>query len=69
MNLIESTTGGCIRYDELTLSPQDGNYRCGICLEAGILDLQISGLEMLQNNGPDAVIDLLAGKWKTPSPR
>lgn len=63
MNLIESTTGGWYSgYDELTLSPQDGITAAEYAWKQAYWTLQISGLEMLQNNGPDAVIDLLAGK-------
>lgn len=63
MNLIESTTGGWYSgYDELTLSPQDGITAAEYAWKQSYWTLQISGLEMLQNSGPDAVIDLLAGK-------
>lgn len=63
MNLISSTTGGWFSgYDELTLSPQDGITAAEYAWKQAYWTLQISGLEMLQNNGPEAVIDLLAGK-------
>ena len=63
MNLIASTTGGWYSgYDTLTLAPQDGITAAEYAWKQSYYTLQISGLEMLQNNGPDAVIDLLAGK-------
>lgn len=63
MNLIASTTGGWYSgYDELALSPQDGITAAEFAWKQAYWTLQISGLEMLQNSGPDAVIDLLAGK-------
>ena len=63
MNLIESTTGDWYSgYDSLTLSPQDGITSAEFAWKQCYHTLQISGLEMLQNNGEEAVIDLLAGK-------
>lgn len=63
MNLIESTTGGWYSgYDELSLSPQDGITAAEYAWKQSYWTLQISGLEMRQNSGPEAVIDLLAGK-------
>ena len=63
MNLIESTTGDWYSgYDALTLSPQDGITAAEYAWKQVYHTIQISGLEMLQNNGPEAVIDLLAGK-------
>jgi len=63
MNLIESQTGGWYSgYDVLSLSPQDGITAAEYAWKQSYFTLQISGLEMLQNSGPEAVIDLLAGK-------
>lgn len=63
MNLIPSTTGDWYSgYDTLDLAPQDGITAAEFAWKQCYHTLQISGLEMLQNNGPDAVIDLLAGK-------
>lgn len=63
MNLIESATGDWYAgYDTLTLSPQDGITAAEYLWKQCYQTLQISGLEMLQNSGEDAVIDLIAGK-------
>lgn len=63
MNLIASTTGGWYSgYDVLNLAPQDGITAAEYAWKQQYWTVQISGLEMLQNSGPDAVIDLLAGK-------
>jgi len=63
MNLIASTTGGWYSgYDALSLAPQDGITMAEYAWKQAYYTLQISGLEMLSNSGPEAVIDLLAGK-------
>lgn len=63
MNLIPSTTGGWYSgYDTLSLSPQDGITAAEYAWKQAYYTLEISGLEMIQNQGPEAVIDLLAGK-------
>lgn len=63
MNLIASTTGGWYSgYDPLNLAPQDGITAAEYAWKQSYWTLQISGLEMAQNSGPDAVIDLMTGK-------
>lgn len=63
LNLIESTTGDWYSgYDTFNLSPQDGITSAEYLWKQCYHTLQISGLEMAQNSGEDAVISLITGK-------